>query len=104
MITIKISGGLIDGIDVINPDSAEGINEKFCFVSLDMDLYKPTLEGLRFFYPLMVQGGIIIVHDYFTQSYKSVNAAIEQFLREIGEVIIPFPIGDHVSFGIQKRI
>lgn len=24
-------------------------NEKFCFVSLDPDLYKPILEGLEFF-------------------------------------------------------
>lgn len=31
------------------PESADGIEARFCFVSLDMDLYQPQLEGLRFF-------------------------------------------------------
>ncbi len=40
------------------PESAAGLeNEKFCFVNLDMDLYKPQLEGLRFFYDKLVVGG-----------------------------------------------
>lgn len=84
------------------PESAKGVKAKFCFVNLDMDLYKPTLEGLRFFYPLMVQGGIIIVHDFFSQGYEGVNAAFEEFLKE-NPLIVPFPIGDHVSIAIQKR-
>lgn len=82
------------------PDSAEGIAEKFCFVNLDMDLYKPTLEGLRFFYPRMNPGGIIVVHDYFTEGYEGVNAALEEFQKECR--IYPFPIGDSISVAIQK--
>ena len=31
--------------------------EKFCFVSLDMDIYKPMYEGIMFFYPRLVGGG-----------------------------------------------
>ena len=38
------------------PDTAKGLDETFVYVSLDMDLYKPTLEGLRYFYPRM-RGG-----------------------------------------------
>lgn len=33
------------------PDTATGINEQFCFVSLDMDLYQPIKSGLEYFYP-----------------------------------------------------
>lgn len=84
------------------PESAIGIEEKFCFVNLDMDLYKPTLEGLRFFYPLMERGGIIVIHDYFSEGYEGVNEALREFIEEIDEMIIPFPIGDHVSIAIQK--
>lgn len=85
------------------PESAKNIKEHFVFVNLDMDLYKPTLEGLRFFYPLMVKGGIIVIHDFFSQGYEGVNAAINEFLEEIKDKkIIPFPIGDHVSIAIQK--
>lgn len=39
------------------PDSAAGVDDTFCFVNLDMDLYQPTLAGLRFFYPKMIRGG-----------------------------------------------
>lgn len=38
--------------------------EKFCLVSLDTDMYNPTLAGLEFFYPRLVQGGYIMIHDY----------------------------------------
>ena len=30
--------------------------KKFCFVSLDADMYAPTFEGLKFFYPRLVEG------------------------------------------------
>lgn len=40
------------------PDTARGLeDERFAFVSLDTDLYKPILEGLKFFYPRLNAGG-----------------------------------------------
>lgn len=85
------------------PETAKGISDKFCYVNLDMDLYKPTLEGLRLFYPLMVKGGIITIHDYFSQGFEGVKEALQEFMDEASDDIIPFPIGDHVSIAIQKR-
>lgn len=85
------------------PETTDGIDEKFCYVNIDMDLYKPTLEGLRFFYPLMVSGGIITVHDYFSQGYEGVKAALKEFMDEMQDNVVPFPIGDHTSIAIQKR-
>lgn len=88
------------------PESARGIHENFVFVNLDMDLYKPTLEGLRFFWPLLVPGGIIVIHDFFSSGYEGVNAALYEFSDEMVKKqkrrLIPFPIGDHVSVALQK--
>lgn len=40
------------------PNTIEGErNCKWVFVSLDMDLYQPTLEGIMFFYPRLVHSG-----------------------------------------------
>ena len=39
------------------PETFAGVDDSFCFVNLDMDLYKPTLEALRWFYPRMAAGG-----------------------------------------------
>ena len=82
------------------PETAIGINDDFCFVNLDMDLYKPTIEGLRFFWDKMVDGGIIIVHDYYSEGYKGVRDAVSEFTKEEG--LLPFPIGDSISIAIKK--
>lgn len=85
------------------PDTAKGLeNEKFLFVNIDFDLYDPILEGLRFFYPRMVDGGVILVHDFFSVGYKGVRAAVDKFEVENGK-LIKFPIGDHISIGIMKK-
>ncbi len=53
------------------PETATGIGDTFAFVNLDMDLYEPAIGGLRFFYPKMAEGGVILVHDYFNKAYVS---------------------------------
>ena len=42
------------------PETTEGIQEKFCFVNLDMDLYQPIKAGLEYFYPRLCGGGVYI--------------------------------------------
>lgn len=86
------------------PDTAKGLEDKkFLFVNLDFDLYNPILEGLRFFYPRLVKGGCMLVHDYYNPGYKGVKEAVDEFEKNHGRVI-KFPIGDHCSIGIIKYI
>ncbi len=64
----------------IFPESGqEIIDKKFCFVHLDVDLYKSTLESLRFFFPKMIQGGIILIHDYHSDG---IQKAFREFKTE----------------------
>ena len=42
------------------PESLFGLDDYFCFVSLDMDFYLPMLEALKYFYPRITRGGNII--------------------------------------------
>jgi len=81
------------------PESAEGLDEVFCFVNLDFDLYQPILAGLEYFYPRMVEGGIIVIHEYFSNSYKGVKVAVQEFESRV-EGLRLFPIGDGLSLGI----
>ena len=48
------------------------------------------------------KGGIIVIHDYFSDGYDGVNAAVAEFIKSERKVI-PFPIGDSVSIAIQKE-
>ncbi|MDR1216614.1 MAG: hypothetical protein LBK25_08030 [Treponema sp.] len=80
------------------PETTAGVSEKFCFVNLDFDLYQPILAGIEYFYPRMVKGGVILIHDYFSEGYKGVKEAVKEFDRKNG--INVFPIGDGISIGI----
>lgn len=84
------------------PESIGDLEEEFVFVNLDMDLYKPTIEGLRYFFPRMKEGGVILVHDYFTESYPNIEKCIDDFEREIGIRLYKLPIGDDISMAIIK--
>jgi len=64
------------------PDTASGLMEEFALVSLDADLYQPTYEGLKFFYPSMSRGGYIILHDYNNSQFSGAGEAIDRFCRE----------------------
>ena len=54
-------------------------NEQFGFVSLDVDFKESTLSGLEFFYPRMIDGGYIFIHDYNSISLKGVSQAVSEF-------------------------
>jgi O-methyltransferase len=84
----------IDGNDNITfhkgyfPDTTQNLSEeKYAFVHLDADLYNPTLAGLRYFYPRLSEGGVIIIHDY-NHTWESVTKAVDEFCRTIPENII----------------
>lgn len=84
------------------PDSMVGTEDKFCFVNLDMDLYIPMLEGLRYFWDKMVPGGCILLHDYFSDIFTGVKQAVDDFEREIGMKVVKSPIGDGCSIALFR--
>lgn len=59
-------------------------NEKFALVSIDVDLAKPTAKGLRFFYPRLLPGGLIFIHDY-NPKWPELMRVVDDFLKEIPE-------------------
>lgn len=72
------------------PETADPVkNKTFSFVHLDADLYKSTLDGLKFFYPRMNGGGIILSHDYST--LDGVKKAFHEFFEDRAEPIIELP-------------
>lgn len=85
------------------PESAGGIEDRFCFVSLDMDLYQPQLEGLRFFWNKMEEGGVILLHDYFHPLLPGVKKAVADFESELGCALPKLPIGDSCSIAVIKK-
>ena len=75
------------------PDTLAGLeDETFAFVLFDMDLYKPTVAGLEFFYPRVSPGGYLMVHDYNSpESDWACRRAVDGFMAGKQERIIEIP-------------
>lgn len=71
------------------PDTAIGLEDSFVLVSLDVDLYKPTYSALQYFYPRMVEGGYIFIHDYNNSIFSGVKKAVQDFRMETKIKSIP---------------
>ena len=70
------------------PDSAT-----FCLVHLDCDLYTPMRDALNFFYPRLVPGGFLVVHDYSSLCWNGPERAVDEFLVGKTESVVPLTDG-----------
>ena len=51
-------------------------------MSLDVDFYRTTLEGLRYFWPRLEKGGYLLLHDWGSPKLPGVAKALQDFERE----------------------
>jgi O-methyltransferase len=69
------------------PDTASGLeDERYLLVSLDADLYAPLLAGLEYFYPRLVSGGMILLHDYNNQRFGGAKQAVRDYESRHGRL------------------
>jgi O-methyltransferase len=54
-------------------------------------LYDPIYAGLCHFYPKLVCGGYIFIHDFNNDLYKGARKAVEQFCEEQKINFFPLP-------------
>lgn len=74
------------------PETARNLEERYAFVSLDVDLYEPIYNGLKYFYPRLEKGGYLFVHDYNNKEYTGTREAVKRFSREYN--VSYFPLTD----------
>lgn len=72
------------------PDTTEICrNEKFCFAHFDGDTYQSCRDFLDFFWPRMVNGGIMVFDDWRNEHCKGVEKALTIHSLATGAVIFP---------------
>ena len=85
------------------PESCRQIHlpEKIVIAHIDCDLYKPIKAGLEHFYPRVVPGGIVIIHDYGSGYWPGATQAVNEFFADKPErpVLIP----DHAGTAIIRK-
>lgn len=75
------------------PESLDGLEEKFAFVSIDVDFEESIYEGLKYFYPRLNKGGYIFIHDY-NSSLQGVEIAVDRYEKEEGVQLCKMPLCD----------
>lgn len=76
------------------PDSVTQMpdNLLFSLVHLDCDLYAPFHAALRYFYPRLIPGGFLVMHDYSSLScWNGPEKAVDEFFADKPEKVIPIP-------------
>ena len=71
------------------PEAFPAIQDRrFSFVHIDVDLYEPTRDSMRFFYPRLSPGGMIVCDDYGFGSCPGATRAVDEFLADKPEKMI----------------
>ncbi len=77
------------------PETAAGLEgERFALVSLDADLEESTLSGLRWFWPRLSEGGVLLLHDWDNPALPGVKRALECFEAEQNKRLPGVPLCD----------
>jgi len=77
--------------------------ERFCFVHLDLDIYESYKVGVRFFYPRMVRGGVILLDEYNDPPWPGCNKAVDEFLADKPEKPLEIERDNHQKYFIRRQ-
>jgi O-methyltransferase len=100
-ITIEdVQKKLNDYLDIVRfhqgliPDSFNGFTSgPVVFLHLDLNGAYPTQKALEFFYPVLVQGAVIIFDDYGWDNYEDQRDIVIRFFSDKKEEILALPTG-----------
>lgn len=75
------------------PDTLADVSaDSFAFVLLDLDLSEPTRDALEFFWPRMMAGSYLFVHDYHNaESHWAAQRVLGDFLDDKPDRLIDLP-------------
>jgi hypothetical protein len=75
--------------------------EEFAVVHIDCDLYAPAIAGIRYFFPRIVSGGMLILHDYGSGLWPGIRKAADEYFADRREV--PVFIADKCGTVIFRK-
>ena len=87
------------------PEVLDSLEERrYRFVHLDLDMYEPTYACLEYFYPRLVEGGVIVLDDYGFLDWPGCKAATDKWCEEHNQaaVLLPTPNAVIVKSGRSR--
>lgn len=77
---------------------SEVAGRRFSLVHIDVDLYEPTRDAARFFYPLLSEGGMIVCDDYGFESCPGARRAMDEVATEFDRCVVHLTTGQGLIF------
>ena len=78
----------------IFPQSSAPIRDKlFCFVHVDVDIYRSVLDCCEFYYPRMISKGIMLFDDPGFKDCSGAKIAMDRFFSDKKELPVYLPTG-----------
>jgi O-methyltransferase len=77
-------------------------DRRFCFVHLDCVIYESYKYCLAFFYPRLVQGGIMLIDEYKDPPWPGCTRAVDEFLADKPEKLEEIFSDSQVKFYFRK--
>jgi hypothetical protein len=69
----------------------EAEDRRFALLHVDVDLYEPTRDSLSFFWPRLVQGGVVVCDDYGSIMCPGARRAVDEVVKENNAFLIELP-------------
>jgi len=80
---------------------SEVTGRRFSMVHIDVDLYEPTRDAARFFYPLLSAGGMVVCDDYGFESCPGAKRAMDEVAAEFGTCVVHLTTGQGLILKVQ---
>jgi hypothetical protein len=63
-------------------------------VHIDVDLYQPYVDSIEFFYPRLLDGGVMVFDDYGSAGFMGARKAVDEMREKCRPSMnIYFPLG-----------
>ena len=73
-------------------------NKKFSIVHIDVDLYQPTLDSIKFFWKKINKGGVLVCDDYGFETCPGAKKAMDDFFKLQNISVIHLTTGQGIVF------
>jgi len=70
-------------------------DKRFCFVHVDCDLYEGAKNACEFFYPRLVEHGVMMFHDYDVPAFPGMRKAVEEYFLYKSALRVTNRYGSH---------
>jgi len=83
---IKLIKGNIE--DTVEKFTLENPGVRFSLIHFDCDLYKPTKAALKYLWPLLLRGGVVLFDEYAIPDWPGETKAVDEFFENMNDITI----------------